>query len=269
MDLNNNTYRKSNFSTAFFFLEKKRRKALSIYYNFARYVDDIADSNIPKEIKIKKLLEIKNEFEKNYLGESKKIEINEVYEIINYYQIPSKCFLELIDGMLFDCGDVDIKTEKELENYMYKVAGVVGIAVLKICGYNDKNIEEIATYTGYAVQLTNIIRDFYQDYEIKRIYIPQTHRVKILGSEKIDINNHLKIKELLEYERNINRNYYKISSEIIKKNRSNILFVTSIMKNIYYEILENLNFESIKKNHKIYNWKKIKSFINSVKEIYF
>jgi len=263
-------YKKSNFAIAFFFLEKKKREALSIFYNFARYVDDIADSKkLPTNIKIEKLLEIKQRIDKIYSNIDLNDEFSKLRDIIKYYNIPKTCFDELINGMLYDCKDVDVKTMDELERYMYKVASVVGIAVLKISGYKGNNLYEIARYSGYAVQMTNILRDFYEDYNNNRIYIPKEHRIKILGSEKIDINDTDKIKKLIEFEKNINKNYYEISSKLIREYKTSSLFVSSLMKNIYKEILNEINFESIKKNHKISNYTRIKSLINSILEIYF
>jgi phytoene synthase len=261
-------YKSSNFATSFLFLNSTKKKALSIFYNFARYVDDIADSDIPHQQKIEKLIEIKEKIKEIY-SKKENEKLKEIAYIIREFSLPSECFYELIDGMLYDCGDVDISSQQELEGYMYKVAGVVGISVLKICGYSGKNLEEIARYTGYAVQLTNIIRDFYEDYQKKRIYIPKEHRIKILKTEKINLYDLSKIKELLSFEKSIAQDYYKTSSRLIAKNREPSLFVSSLMKNIYYEVLEGLDFETIKKNHKISNYKKLKAIFNSLIEIYF
>ena len=261
-------WKKSNFSTAFFFLNSERKQALSIFYNFSRYIDDIADSDIPQELKIKKLTEIKDKINKIYLNNVYRDEITTIREIINRYKIPRSCFTKLIDGMLYDCGYVDIKTQKELEEYMYMVAGVVGIVVLKISGYDGKDANDIARYTGYAVQLTNIIRDFHEDFYRGRIYIPKEHRLQILGNEKIEIQDKTKIKKLLNFEKNIAQNYYEISSTLIRKNKTSSLFVSSIMKNIYLEVLKSIDFEKLEKNHKISTWKRMKSFIKSIVEIY-
>lgn len=259
-------YKKSNFSYAFLFLNSERRKALSVFYHFARMVDDIADSEIDKKEKKEKLNKIKNKINSVYSGEKQEGFWKEILDISLNYSIPKYCFDELVEGMIYDTEEVNIKNTEELELYMYRVAAVVGVAVLKISGYNGHDIEEISRYTGYAVQLTNILRDIEEDIKRKRIYIPLKHRLDICKKPEIKLNTE-EFKSLMEFERKIAEDYYRKADELFKKNKSQKLFAASVMKNIYHEILKSLDFDKIQKNNKISFYKKLKALYKSFREI--
>lgn len=264
------SYKKSNFSTSFLFLPEEKNHALATIYELARIVDDIADNNgITPESKRNKLNQIKdtiNRIYKNIIPEEKFY--SELKELIDRYRLPEHAFNELIDGMIFDTYEVNIKTQEELENYMYKVASAVGIMVLHICEYKGNDLNDIAKYTGYALQLTNIIRDVKEDIKRKRCYIPLEHRQKFgiginLNEKEINSEN---FKELIRYEIEIAKKYYRKADELIKKNRSKELFVPALIKNLYREILK--NFDNTAKNHKITKYTRIKAVFKSFIEIY-
>ncbi len=263
-----NTYKKSNFATAFFFLKKKQKEALSIIYQFSRIADDIADSKKEKEEKIKELKLLREEIEKIYGGFEIEDEFFKVLkEVINNYKIEKYCFDELLNGMEKDINGIDFKNLNELEKYMYQVAGVVGIMVLDISGYDGKEKNEIAKYTGYALQLTNILRDIIEDTQNNRFYIPEEHRIRFLGSSEINFLSP-GFKNLFEFEKKLALNYYTLASDLFKKNKDKRLFVAAIMKNIYFEIFKMLDFVNLSKIHKISKYKKIKVLIRSFFETY-
>ena len=189
----------------------------------------------------------------------------ELKKVIEEFKIPEYVFTDLLKGIKKDRYPVDIKTMDELEEYMYCVAGTVGIAVLKIVNYDGNNTNEIARFTGYAVQMTNILRDIEEDLRMKRIYIPLEHRLIITKSFEIDISSDC-FKNLFEFEKNIAISYYKKADEFFRINKSPKLLVPAIMKNIYRELLYTLDFNSIKKNHKISNYKKARAILKSFME---
>jgi phytoene synthase len=59
-----------------------------------------------------------------------------------------------------------------LHHYCYLVASVVGLVCIRIFGYTDICADQLATDTGIAFQLTNILRDIKEDAERGRIYLP-------------------------------------------------------------------------------------------------
>ena len=60
-----------------------------------------------------------------------------------------------------------------LHHYCYLVASVVGLVCIRIFGYEKgSHAEQLATDTGIAFQLTNILRDVKEDVDRGRIYLP-------------------------------------------------------------------------------------------------
>ena len=59
-----------------------------------------------------------------------------------------------------------------LHHYCYLVASVVGLVCIRIFGYTDIRADQLATDTGIAFQLTNILRDIKEDADRGRIYLP-------------------------------------------------------------------------------------------------
>jgi len=67
-------------------------------------------------------------------------------------------------------------TRDELATYCYRVASTVGLCCVRIWGLRegvkDEDAERLAVARGRAFQLTNILRDFAEDYDAGRIYLP-------------------------------------------------------------------------------------------------
>lgn len=61
---------------------------------------------------------------------------------------------------------------KDLALYCYRVASVVGLLAAEIFGYRDRHTLKYAHDLGIAFQLTNIVRDVYEDAQRNRIYLP-------------------------------------------------------------------------------------------------
>ncbi len=261
-------YKKSSFSTAFFFLKKEQKEALSAVYEFSRMADDAADEEGEREEKIKKIEYLKEKTKEIYAGKNQNEEIfSTLSEIVKKYDIPEYVFSKLLSAMEKDINGVNIKDRAELEDYMFSVAGVIGIAVLKISEYKGKNLEEISVNTGNAVQMTNILRDIKEDLNLNRIYIPLNERMEFLKTDRIDFNSP-GFEDLFRYEKNTAIDYYMKADEFFKKTKSPKLFVASVMKNTYKELLNGIDFDNVQKNHKISNYKKIKAVLKSLMEVF-
>jgi phytoene synthase len=67
-------------------------------------------------------------------------------------------------------------TRAELETYCYNVASVVGLICIDIWGLRASadraEARRLATKRGLAFQLTNILRDYAEDYDRGRVYLP-------------------------------------------------------------------------------------------------
>ena len=63
-------------------------------------------------------------------------------------------------------------TFDRLREYCYRVAGTVGLTCLHVFGFDDPHAPDLAEKLGIAFQLTNILRDVHEDYEMGRVYLP-------------------------------------------------------------------------------------------------
>jgi phytoene synthase len=60
----------------------------------------------------------------------------------------------------------------DLLHYCHLVASTVGLICIDIWGYGDERAPQLAIDCGVAYQLTNILRDYREDYESGRVYLP-------------------------------------------------------------------------------------------------
>ncbi len=124
---------------------------------------------------------------------------------------------ETIAGVKQDLGAVRIGTVRELESYCYKVASVVGLCCLAIWGANTNENRLLATPAGYALQLTNILRDIAEDHGRDRIYIPselmRRHGVEPQTWPTAGLNFQSLYQELVA----LNKTYYSKASELAEK----------------------------------------------------
>jgi len=80
---------------------------------------------------------------------------------------------EFIAGMRMDVEGRRYQSIEELEQYCFRVAGVVGLMMCPLLGAQSDIAKLHAVSLGSAMQLTNIARDVQADARLGRIYIPQ------------------------------------------------------------------------------------------------
>lgn len=172
MAADKNSYKKSSFGPAFFFLSKRRRDALSNYYEFCRRMDDIADEpDMPSPAK--ELDFWQEEIARVYDGKPETDLGKRLVADVKEFGITQDRFLMLIDGMRDDLRGQTYATFEELDGYIYRVAVVVGLATLDVLGVKGPEADALARELGGAVQLTNIIRDVPDDSLLGRVYLPE------------------------------------------------------------------------------------------------
>ena len=165
------SYGKSFYWAGKFLPIQNFNKAAELYM-FCRKLDDIADKQPNKNTLI-------------ILKEIKQAIKNKKFESLQKYDLRFPTFLlnnnlvilvitDLIDGLIFDQGNVQIKDVNELLNYSYKVAGTVGILMCIALDCYDKKAYKFAVDYGISMQITNIMRDISEDAEINRCYLPMS-----------------------------------------------------------------------------------------------
>ncbi len=173
----------SSFFYAFLFLPAEKRRAMMALYAFCREVDDIADEIKDKEVAAHRLQFWQEEVERVYAGSAQHPVAVELMWTKDHFTIEKELLLEMIEGMMMDVSGRPIVTEEDLKLYCYRVAGVVGLMSIAVFGYKNEQSRIFALRMGDALQLTNILRDVYEDTKIDRIYLPQQTRAKFKVSD--------------------------------------------------------------------------------------
>ena len=153
--INNNEiiyrYSKSFFWASKFLPRNILNKVINIY-SFCRIHDDLVDEGLS-------------------LNNSNDVE--NLKEVIKSYGVSEKIISELITGINSDINFKRYNDNYELLRYCYRVAGIVGLMMVKAMDIKSKEAKYYAIDLGIAMQLTNISRDIMQDYNNNRIYIPK------------------------------------------------------------------------------------------------
>ncbi|MFP6334390.1 phytoene/squalene synthase family protein, partial [Bacillus subtilis] len=101
--------------------------------------------------------------------------MNALSNTLNTYSIPKKPFESLIQYVKEDLVLKEMKTDSDLYEYCYGVAGTVGELLTPILTSSNENnfeqAEEAAIALGKAMQITNILRDVGEDFQNGRIYL--------------------------------------------------------------------------------------------------
>jgi 15-cis-phytoene synthase len=96
-----------------------------------------------------------------------------IVDVVRRYHIPEQYLFDVIDGVESDLEVRRFETFRQLEDYCYHVAGVVGLCCIHIWGFEGTQAERLAIDCGTAFQLTNVLRDLAEDAARGRIYLPQ------------------------------------------------------------------------------------------------
>ena len=246
----------SSFLTAFIFLSKEKREALTALYAFCREVDDIADECLDHEVASRKLNWWRDEINKLFKDEPQHPVSKALYPFIGRFNLSKNYFIEIIDGMEMDVKFNRYESFEQLELYCYRVASCVGILSAHIFGFKNKDTLTFAKNLGIALQLTNIIRDLGEDARRGRIYIPLDELKKLGVSEEeiISLKNSEKIKILVQNQSDRAKKFYDLASKTLPIEDKKSQKISLVMGNIYYVLLK----EIIKDNpEKILNQKTI------------
>lgn len=143
-------------------------------YAFCRQVDDIADGDAPLQQKqgaLQQLLAQLAAPTNTFPAENR---VAYLKQAIPGFETAAAC--DLVEASLRDAQNWPIKTEADLLDFCYGVAGTVGVMMCPVLGAPTK-LSQASVYAanlGIAMQLTNIARDVLEDAVMQRCYIPQT-----------------------------------------------------------------------------------------------
>lgn len=169
----NRTHGKSYYFATLLLPEQKQLQTFALY-SFFRIPDDLVDNRNTKEQKHKDLDNFKEEFWQVLRGQKEPkgvfVAIKQTFSEKRFNTEWAESFLKAMET------DIDknfYQNYSEVEDYMYGSAGVVGFFMAEVIGYTDPEALNIGKKLGYAMQLTNFLRDIGPDFDdLGRIYIP-------------------------------------------------------------------------------------------------
>ena len=229
-----------NSGTSFYWgmklLDKNKKRAMFAIYAFCREVDDIADKEGTKKLKEKKLQIWKKKINLLYQNKSPSTSIlRELSFAIDNYNLEKKDLYSVIEGMIMDVREkIQFPSKKKLNKYCYRVAVSVGLLSIKVFGLNSKFSKDYAFSLGMAFQLTNIVRDFSEDLEIERCYLPSEILKKYGIKKEISvINKNPLLQNVLQEVLKEALRYFKKSDQLSKKLNEKQIIASEIMKFFY------------------------------------
>ncbi len=230
----------SSFYWAMRVLPPQKRNAMFAIYAFCREVDDIADGEDDPDTKRAKLKLWRNEISNLYNGNPGNIITNALTGPVAAYGLARADFEAVIDGMEMDAADaLRLQDMAELVLYCDRVACAVGRLSNAVFGLSGDQGDDLAKSLGEALQLTNILRDIYEDAERDHVYLPADLLVHhgISGSSVSDIIEHPGVVEVcIELARRAEENYQKASS-IIDHCDKKLIQPAIIMMRSYHQLL--------------------------------
>jgi len=236
---------RSSFFYSFSFLPRNEREAMHRIYEFCRFTDDLVDeetedSSIDK--KREKLAWWRSEVEKCYEGTSEQPILRRLHRIVKHFEIPKEYLLTLIDGVEMDLDKTRYETFDELKGYCYAVASVVGLVSIRVFGYKHKETKEYAVQLGYALQLTNILRDLEQDASKGRIYLPleDLRRFNYTENELLNRTYNSAFLSLMQFEADRAKQFYSNARRMLREDERGALFAARIMDAIYFRLLRKI-----------------------------
>ncbi len=246
---------RSNFSYAFLFLPRPKREALYAVYAFCRVTDDLVDEALASapaggpatggaaaESPLEQVKAWRAELDACFRGEARHPVTRRLAEVLRVFPIPQGYFEELLNGVEMDLTKSRYATFADLQQYCYRVAGVVGLMCIEIFGYREPATRRYAEHLGTALQLTNILRDLAPDAERGRIYLPQEDLRRFGYSEGDLLARRATpaFSRLMRFEVQRTRQFYAAARAVLPAVDRRNMLAAEIMAAIYGRILDRI-----------------------------
>ncbi|RMG27886.1 MAG: squalene synthase HpnD [Gammaproteobacteria bacterium] len=192
----------SSFYYSFRFLPDFERRAITALYAFCREVDDVVDDCSEAEVARRTLDWWREEIDRMTAGRPEHPVTRALLPAVQARGLAGAYFHEILDGMAMDLERFHYDTFSDLQLYLYRVAGVVGILSAEIFGYSHHRTLDYARDLGIAFQLTNILRDVREDAQRGRIYLPREdlQRFGVSPASVLSLQQTEALARLLEFE---------------------------------------------------------------------
>jgi len=163
----------SSFYAAMRILPRAQREAMFQIYSFCRQVDDIADSDGPRDERLAALQQWRDDIDALYRGHPPE-RLRDYAPSVKTFDLKREDFLAIVDGMEMDVPqDIRAPDMATLDLYCDRVASAVGRLSVRVFGLPENDGIQLAHHLGRALQLTNILRDIDEDAGLGRLYLPR------------------------------------------------------------------------------------------------
>jgi len=170
--------RARNFYYGLKLAPEPKRSALYVLYAWMREADDIVDQHLGNDGQrvASRLLEFAERTCRALEGSWEKDGREHLWQGLRFlrerFGVAEQHFQSMIDGQLRDIEHGEFETFDDLRRYCEMVASSVGLLCVQIWGANDARAAILAIDRGIAFQLTNILRDYAEDDDLGRVYLP-------------------------------------------------------------------------------------------------
>ena len=164
-----------NFYYGLKLLPEPKRAALYAVYAWMRRADDLADkTGIDPEQARQRIEDLRTATAQILTGQSRPDDpvLIGLKDVHSRFDLRIEPFHDVLDGQLDDLAGRTYETFDDLREYCRRVASSVGLICISIWGYDDDRAPGLAVDRGIALQLTNILRDFVEDLDAGRVYLP-------------------------------------------------------------------------------------------------
>ena len=241
---------RSNLAFALASLPAERRRDMITFYAFCRVADDIADDDSRSAHERRAHLAawrtaVLQSGSPTPAADRTTTEplLAEVIALIPKYGIDPALLADILDGVATDLDRTRFATYAELLHYCYQVASAVGLVSIRIFGHRHDSARDYALQMGYALQLTNIIRDVGQDARDNgRIYLPleDLQRFGVTEQQILEQRYDDRFRALMEHQYERAKACYQKADDVLHPEDRKAMIAAEMMGQIYYEILEKI-----------------------------
>jgi presqualene diphosphate synthase len=230
----------SSFYAAMRILPREQRQAMFQIYSFCRRVDDIADSNGPREERLAALQQWREDIDALYQGRPPE-RLADYVASVKRFDLQRADFLAIVDGMEMDVPqDIRAPDLATLDLYCDRVASAVGRLSVRVFGLPEDDGILLAHHLGRALQLTNILRDIDEDAALGRLYLPRECLLHagITGDEPARVAADRALPKACTTLVARARAHFEKADEVMARNRRRAVRAPRIMSKYYHAILD-------------------------------
>jgi presqualene diphosphate synthase len=230
----------SSFYAAMRILPHSQREAMFQIYSFCRQVDDIADSDGPREERLAELQRWREDIDALYQGDPPP-RLRDYAASVQRFGLLREDFLAIVDGMEMDVPqDIRAPDLAMLDLYCDRVASAVGRLSVRVFGLAQDDGILLAHHLGRALQLTNILRDIDEDAAIGRLYLPREglQHSGITSTDPLEVIADPALPRVCAPLIERARAHFEKADEVMSRNPRRVVRAPRIMSKYYRAILE-------------------------------